>query len=85
MAHQYKVGDTVVLGKHKNRLHWVGQMDAFVGKTAILLSRHESYPGGWWVERKDHNTGNTFFWYEDVFTACPCIKVRNCLTHRTKT
>jgi hypothetical protein len=94
MAHSFKAGDVVILGKHLDNgdglSEWSPLMDRFVGKVAILSFKRPFYvqdrKPAWYVIRKDDNADNSFYWHTDVMKpGCPChSKVKNCLTHRRK-
>jgi hypothetical protein len=86
MAHKYKVGDRVILGKHINRENFIDWMDQFVGKEVILHSKPYMPVGGkpsWYVSLPNTIERIGCYWHEDVMTlvGCPC-HVKNCLTHR---
>jgi hypothetical protein len=86
MAHKYKVGDRVILGKHINRENFIDYMDQFVGKEVILHSIPYMLVGGkpsWYVSLPNTIERIGCYWHEDVmqFVGCPC-NINTCLKHR---
>lgn len=84
MAHKFKPGSIVILGKHKGcYCYWDATMDSYVGKHAILDRPNEARPPcySWYVRMIDGSHVGLYF-HENAMqiVGCQC-QIKNCLTH----